>query len=131
MNITYEFVNGEKLEVEVSEAIGNVCIEIDRDIYNINQKETRRHNSIDIMEEEGFQFKDSTYDLEIKVEEAESEDEVHMAVKTLLPDQQELIDKVFYRNIKLVDIAAQEGVSEAAIRNRLKKIYKKLKKILN
>lgn len=131
MNITYEFVNGEKLEVEVSEAIGNVCIEIDRDIYNINQKETRRHNSIDIMEEEGFQFKDSSYDLEIKVEEAESEDEVHMAVKTLLPDQQELIDKVFYRNIKLVDIAAQEGVSEAAIRNRLKKIYKKLKKILN
>ena len=76
-------------------------------------------------------MKTHIYNVTAANEEAESEDEVHMAVKTLLPDQQELIDKVFYRNIKLVDIAAQEGVSEAAIRNRLKKIYKKLKKILN
>ncbi len=131
MNITYEFVTGEKLEVEVRGNVADVSIEIDRDIYNSNQKETRRHNSIESMDDGGFQFKNTDYDIEVKVEKAESEDEVHMAVRTLLPSQQDLIEKVFYKNMKLVDIAADEGVTEAAVRNRLNKIYKKLKKILN
>ena len=54
------------------------------------------------------------------------------AIKTLQPQQQALIQKVFYEKRTKVDIAAEEGVTEAAIRNRLKKIYanlaKKLKK---
>ena len=65
------------------------------------------------------------------MEEAETTDEVKNAIKNLLPSQQDLIEKVFYKNMKLVDIAAQEGVTEAAIRNRLNKIYKKLKKVLS
>lgn len=39
-----------------------------------------------------------------------------------------LIQKVFYENRTNVDIAAEEGVTEAAIRNRLKKIYTNLAK---
>lgn len=54
------------------------------------------------------------------------------AIKTLQPQQQALIKKVFYDNRTNVDIAVEESVTEAAIRNRLKKIYanlaKKLKK---
>ena len=73
----------------------------------------------------------NNYDIEVKVEEAETTDEVKNAIKNLLPSQQDLIEKVFYKNMKLVDIAAQEGVTEAAIRNRLNKIYKKLKKVLD
>ena len=65
------------------------------------------------------------------MEEAEIADMVKNAIKTLLPNQQDLVKKVFYKNMKLVDIAAHEGVTEAAIRSRLNKIYKKLKKILN
>ena len=95
------------------------------------QKESRRHNSINSMEEAGFQFKDINDDIEVKVEEAETTDEVKSAIKTLLKGQQDLIEKVFYKNMKLVDIAAHEGVTEAAIRNRLNKVYKKLKKVLN
>lgn len=131
MNIIYEFVTGEKLEIEVNEYIASISIEIERTIYNNNQKESRRHNSIDSMEEAGFQFKDISNDIEVKAEEAETTGEVKSAIKTLLPSQQDLIEKVFYKNMKLVDIAAHEGVTEAAIRNRLNKIYKKLEKILN
>ena len=131
MNIMYEFITGEKLEIEVNEDIANISIEIERTIYNNNQKESRRHNSIDSMEEAGFQFKDISNDIEVKAEEAETTGEVKSAIKTLLPSQQDLIEKVFYKNMKLVDIAAHEGVTEAAIRNRLNKIYKKLEKILN
>lgn len=131
MNIKYEFVTGEKLEIEVNEDIAGISIEIERNAYNNNQKESRRHNSIDSMEDAGFQFKDINGDIEVKVEEAETTDEVKNAIKTLLKSQQDLIEKVFYKNMKIVDIAASEGVTEAAIRNRLKKIYRKLKKILN
>lgn len=131
MNITYEFITGEKIEIEVSEAFGNVSIDIDRDVYNNNQKEGRRHNSIENMEVIGFQFKDITDEIEVKVEKSETTDEVKNAIKMLLPNQQNLIEKVFYKNMKIIDIAAQEGVTEAAIRNRLNKIYKKLKKVLN
>lgn len=131
MNITYEFVTGEKIEIEVNEDIAKVSIEIEKKIYNNNQKESRRHNSIDSMEEAGFQFKDINNSIEVKVEEAEVTDEVKDAIKTLIPNQQDLIEKIFYKDIKIVDIAAYEGVTEAAIRNRLNKIYKKLKKVLN
>ncbi|MDU4847528.1 sigma-70 family RNA polymerase sigma factor [Clostridium sp.] len=131
MNITYEFVTGEKLEIEVNEDIAGISIEIERNIYNNNQKESRRHNSIERMEDAGFQFEDINNSIEVKVEEVETTNEVKDAIKTLIPNQQDLIEKIFYKDIKIVDIAAYESVTEAAIRNRLNKIYKKLKKVLN
>ena len=58
--------------------------------------------------------------------------ELQTAIKTLQPQQKELIQKKFYEKRTNVDIAAEEGVTETAIRKRLMKIYdnlaKKLKK---
>lgn len=62
---------------------------------------------------------------------AEHEDKLKRlkaAIQTLQPQQIALIQKVFYENRTNVDIAAEEGVTEAAIRNRLKKIYTNLAK---
>lgn len=50
------------------------------------------------------------------------------AIETLQPQQKALIQKVFYEGCTYVDIAAKEGVSEAAIRNRIKKIFNNLRK---
>lgn len=50
------------------------------------------------------------------------------AIETLQPQQKALIQKVFYEGRTYVDIAAEEGVSEAAIRNRIKKIFYNLRK---
>lgn len=132
MNIVYEFVTGEKLEIEVGEEIGNLSIEIDRKIYNSNRKETGRHNSFIYMEERGFQFKDNKPECHIEeyIEKVQMKEDIRQALLTLPPNHQELIRKVFFENMKIVQIAADEGVTEAAIRNRLKKIYKKLKKVL-
>jgi RNA polymerase sigma-70 factor (ECF subfamily) len=130
MKISYEFITGEIVEIEVPENIKNVSIEIDRDIYNIDRKETRRHNSLDYMEDAGLQFEDNSVDVVLDLEQKEVMDEINNALDILLPEQKELVEKVFYKNIKIADIAAASGVTEAAIRNRLKKIYKKLKKVL-
>lgn len=53
---------------------------------------------------------------------------LNAAVQTLQPQQVDLIHKVFYDGRTNVDIAAEEGVTEAAIRGRLKKIYATLRK---
>lgn len=50
------------------------------------------------------------------------------AMNYLLPQQIELFKKVYLDKRTYTDIAKEEGVSEAAIRNRLKKMHEKLKK---
>jgi RNA polymerase sigma factor (sigma-70 family) len=52
------------------------------------------------------------------------------AMNSLQPQQRALFEKVYVQRRTNVDIAAEEGVTEAAIRNRLKKIREKLKKYL-
>ena len=47
MKITYKFVTGEVAEVEVSEEIGAVIVDLDRQEYNNDHKETRRHYSLE------------------------------------------------------------------------------------
>ena len=55
-------------------------------------------------------------------------DRLKATLSTLTDLQRDTIYKKFYRNMSNVDIAAEEGVSETAIRNRLKKIYAQLGK---
>lgn len=55
-------------------------------------------------------------------------DKLAEAMECLLPQQKELFKKVYLDKRTNTDIAAEEGVTETAIRNRLKKIQEKLKK---
>lgn len=50
------------------------------------------------------------------------------ALNTLTEKQKETVFKKFYLNMTNTAIANEEGVSEAAIRNRLSKIFKNLEK---
>lgn len=61
-------------------------------------------------------------------EHSEKVDRLKAALTTLTDLQRDTIHKKFYHNMSNVDIAAEEGVSEAAIRNRLKKIFANLAK---
>ena len=45
MKIRYEFTNGEISEIEVDESLGELLVELDRQAYNNDHKETRRHTS--------------------------------------------------------------------------------------
>ena len=55
-------------------------------------------------------------------------EKLKVAISELTDKQKETVIKKFYRKMSNVDIAAEEGVSETAIRNRLKKIYATLGK---
>lgn len=129
MKIRYEFTNGEISEIEVDESLGELLVELDRHEYNNDHKETRRHTSLDGMEYEGTLFA-APDDPAAEVLRREDAARLLLAMETLSPSQRELVRRVYFENEKITDIARTEGVSEAAIRNRLKKIYARLKKFL-
>ena len=129
MKISYEFVTGEISEVEMDESLGGVLLDLDRQQYNNDQKETRRHVSLDGMDYEGELFA-SAEDTERAVEHREDMARLFSAMKVLSPDQRELLEKVYFEERKITDIAAEENVSHVAIIRRLNRIYEKLRKNL-
>lgn len=56
MRVRYEFVNGEWSEIEVEDSLGELLVELDRQEYNNDHRETRRHMSLDGMDYEGALF---------------------------------------------------------------------------
>lgn len=126
MKITYEFVTGEISEVEVDERLGGMLLDLDRQQYNNDQKETRRHFSLNGMDYEGELFV-SAEDTERAVEHREDMERLFSAMEVLSPSQRELVKKVYFEERKITDIAREEGVSHVAVRDRLERIYKKIK----
>ncbi len=130
MKITYEFVTGEISEVEVDESLGGMLLDLDRQQYNNDQKETRRHVSLDGMDYEGELFA-SAEDTEGEAERREDMARLYSAMEILSPSQRELVKKVYFEERTFASIAREEGVGESAIRDRMKRIHKKLEKNLN
>lgn len=129
MKIRYEFVNGEVSEIEVDEGLGELLVDFDRQQYNNDHKETRRHVSLDGMDYEGELFT-LAEDTEGELMRREDTARLMEAMKTLSPSQRELVLKVYFNGRSLVSIAAEEGVDKSSISHRLERIYKKLKKFL-
>ena len=129
MKISYEFVTGEISEIEVDDALGEMLLDFDRQQYNNDQKETRRHVSLDGMEYEGAPFI-SEADTANEMERREDMARLFSAMKALSPAQRELVEKVYFEGRKITDIACKEGVSHVAIVRRLNRIFEKLRKNL-
>lgn len=57
--------------------------------------------------------------------------ELSEALRSLQPQQLDLIIVIYFKGRKVVDIAREQGVSHVAILDRLKRIHRKIEKILN
>lgn len=131
MKIRYVFLTGEQVEIEVSEAIGEIAAAIDEDTGKSNRRETRRHVSLEELQAKHFQPADPGPAVEAAVEELAGKEALYRALEQLPPRQRELLIKVFYADMSIAQIARAEGVDESAVRGRLKRIYKKMKKLLS
>ena len=127
MKITYEFVTGEVSEVEVDERLGGMLLDLDRQQYNNDQKETRRHFSLDGMDYEGELFA-SAEDTEREAVRREDMARLYSAMEALSPSQRELVEKVYFEERKITDIAREEGVTKQSVHERVERALKKLKK---
>ena len=129
VKVRYEFITGEVSEIEVDQDFGSLLVDFERQEYNNDHKETRRHVSLNGMDYEGEIFA-SGADTESEAESREDISRLYCAMESLSPAQRELVVKVFFEKVRVADIACEEGVTEAAGRNRLQKIYARLKKNL-
>lgn len=129
VKVRYEFITGEVSEIEVDQDFGSLLVDFERQEYNNDHKETRRHVSLNGMDYEGEIFA-SGADTESEAESREDISRLYCAMESLSPAQRELVVKVFFEKVRVADIACEEGVTEAAVRNRLQKIYARLKKNL-
>ena len=128
MKIKYEFAD-ETIEIEVDENWGAVLIELDRQEYNNDHAETRRHCSLEEYNLDG-NFVSNGGDVEDAFLISEDNKKLYAAIKKLEPRQQYLIEQVYFLGRKQVDLAAEEGVSHVAITYALQRAVKKLKKFL-
>ena len=127
MKITYEFVTGEVSEVEVDERLGGMLLDLDRQQENNDQKETRRHFSLNGMDYEGELFA-SAEDTEGEAVRREDMARLYSAMEALSPSQRELVKKVYFEERKMTDIAREEGVTKQSVHERVERALKKLKK---
>ena len=128
MKIKYEFVTG-AVEVEVTDDWGTILVDLDRQEYNINHKETRRHCSLDAYNLDDALFP-SDVDVLRDILKAENDKRLHNAIAKLEPRQQKLIRQVFFEGRGYTDIARAEGLDESAVRHATTRALKKLKKFL-
>ena len=129
MKIEYKFVTG-TVEVEVPDEWGTVLVDLDRQEYNNDHKETRRHCSL-----EAYNLDDgllpSDEDVVRDIIKAEEDGRLREALSCLDADQRELVEALYFKGVKAADFAEQKGVSPSAITQRKATTLKKLRRFLS
>ena len=129
--IKYEFADGTTSEIEVTDELYALHLELVQQEKRNHWKETRRHISLNYLTENGIDFEDKAADSLSAYLRREGDERIHNAITKLLPEQQALIKKIFYEGKTITEIAKAENVGKSAIANRLTRIYIKIKKFLN
>jgi len=129
MKYEYRFAD-EAVSIEVSDEWSSILIDLDRQEYNNDHKETRRHYHLDACAYEGDDFAVDDPRLAALFDDGYIE-RLPMGISQLQPQQRELLRRVFFNGERPADIARESGVSKAAISDRLQKIYVSLRKKLS
>ena len=129
VKIAYRFADGHVEELEVEQEVAEALKELDRQEYNDNHRETRRHVTFDCTEEKSWRAVDDQR-LSRLLDGPPDEIRLRVAINQLEQHHRDLIIAIFYRGIKIVEYARLSGVSQSAISQQLGIAIKKLKKLL-
>ena len=127
---TYEFVN-ETVEIEIDEEWAAILEEEDRKEYNIDHRETRRHEGLDTGVEGGDWLLDcSIIPDNICAEEDAKNLIMSKAAEVLTPKQLDAFEKVCIMRNTEKEYANKSGISHQAAHKLVSKARKKLKAII-
>ena len=129
MKIEYRFVNGEKASIDVSGNFEKIILDLDRNLYNNNHAETRRHISLDSFGQNKNVFSDIEMGFEERISNQVDKEILYKAISKLNPDDRQLINKMYLSEskISITEYATSMGIKSAALWKRLERIRKKLK----
>ena len=128
--IKYTFADGTTSEIEVTDELYTLHLQIVQDEKRNHWRETRRHTSLYALMELGVDFADMAADPVAAVELRENDERIHNAIAALSDKQRALLEKVFFEGKTLTAIAQEQSISQPAITQQLATIYKKIKKLL-
>ena len=129
MKIQYKFAT-ETISIDVPDDWGEILIDLDRQEYNNDHKETRRHYSLEGKVYEGMDYAVEDPGLEALFAGPTDEERLRAAIQKLAPDQQAMIRAIYFEGVSVNDYAARMSVTQSAISHRLQTVRKKLKKLL-
>lgn len=132
MKYTYEFSNEENT-IEIDSKWETILSDFDKQEFNLNRTETRRHEQLDISNEYSSWLLDIDKSLERVMNEEDdlsTEERLHIAISKLKPKQKDLIISIYFKHISVKDYAEKEGVDHSAISHRLQTAKNNLKKFL-
>ena len=127
MKIKYTFVNQTTSEIEVSDELGNIIVDLNhRDKLNY-RKNNRRHCSLEIWDPDNNRVAD---DCDF-VSTCLQREELKWAICQLSEKQQELIIALYFERKSATEYAAEKNISKSAVSQLHEKSLKKLKEILS
>lgn len=129
--IKYKFADGTTNEVEVTEEIYLIHLELLQQEKRNHWKETWRHTSLYYFTDMGIDFEDkrteNPLELYIRKENIAS---IRKAMLCLTDKRRELIQLAYFQEMSFRAIVKEKGLSKSAISQRMKTIYKHLRKHL-
>lgn len=133
MKIEYRFVNREKASIDVSGDFEKIILELDRNLYNNNHTETRRHISLDNFNQNKNVFADIEVGFEKRISNQVDKELLHKAISMLKPDKKSPIYRLCLSDKPMTQkqYADVLGITENAVQLRLAKIKKKLRRIIS
>lgn len=115
------------LEENVDEASRHKFIVEEYKAQRIERKETRRHRSLERLQEKGLDREELAANFEIAAMEKLN---LHNAVQQLTTAQRFVVEQYYFKDVKIKDIANRAGVSFQAVAQMLCRAKVKLKKFL-
>ena len=131
MKIEYRFVTGEKVTAEISDEFKDVVIELDKEEYNCNRKETRKHKSLSLSDK-SIENMSISSDICDDVFKNIDKEKLHKAISLLKPDEQELLHNLYLNDKPITqnEYANILHINEKSVQEKSRRIRKKLKKFL-
>ena len=126
MKIRYEFAT-ETVEIEVSDDWGNLVIDLDRQEYNNDHKETRRHYSLDALTFEGEEYGE----VDQAMRNLTEYQDLREAIAKLTDQQQYIIIHHYYLGRSYTEIAKELGISIPCVTKCADRAKRQIKKIFS
>lgn len=128
--IIYKFVGGTTNEIEVTDELYLIHLQLVQIEKRNHWRETRRHTSLNYLIENGIDFEDKSADTLAIIIRRENIERVHKALLTLSDKRRELVHKFYYEEMTMRAIARERGVSHSSISQQMATVRKHLQKQL-
>ncbi len=128
--IIYKFVDGTTNEIEVTDELYLIHLQLVQMEKRNHWRETRRHTSLNYLIENGIDFEDKSADTLAIIIRRENIERVHKALLTLSDKRRELVNKFYYEEMTMRAIARERGVSHSSISQQMATVRKHLQKQL-